>query len=414
MGSFHNLLTMYLYFASKISEIKHSDGYITWNEAYNFSRDLELLLESIMLGIENPIEGCKLLAAFFECDEACFENCDDSSGYIGTVFSMDAAESFAHFAKRCPDKEWIQDLILELVQNDNYGVRGHLFKYASVYLPEPAILSLMQRIQNLADTETDARDKKIWLNFKETLSRQLNNPELFIKTKIAVRGSLMANDFLEIAQAYMEAGDAKTALSWLEKITDDEVLRVSERDNMLLQIYGHLGLKEKQTDLTWNIFRSYRTTDSLNKLLSLIGTERREEVLRGELTLISANSTLSLYDAEFLADVGYIKEAAQYVIERMEQVSGILYHSLQDLAQVFEKNGYRFAASVIYRALLDSILTQGKSKIYHYGISYLRKLDQLAPYVEDWKDLPDHQSYVEMLLHFHKRKTSFWGSYFDP
>ena len=76
-----------------------------------------------------------------------------------------------------------------------------------------------------------------------------------------------------------------------------------------------------------------------------------------------------------------------------------------------EKNGRWLAASLIYRALLDSILARAVSKYYHHGIRYLKKLDSLAAGIQDWRNLQDHECYRAGLLQTHGRKTSFWAGY---
>lgn len=69
------------------------------------------------------------------------------------------------------------------------------------------------------------------------------------------------------------------------------------------------------------------------------------------------------------------------------------------------------AASVLYRALLDSILARAKSKYYQHGINYLKKLDSLAQKVRDWKKVEPHTRYLANLRQKHKPKSSFWSQY---
>ncbi len=59
-----------------------------------------------------------------------------------------------------------------------------------------------------------------------------------------------------------------------------------------------------------------------------------------------------------------------------------------------EKSGRNLCASVIYRALLDSILRRGQTKTYPHGVRYLRKLDLLARSVPDWRKVEPHDAYL--------------------
>jgi len=69
------------------------------------------------------------------------------------------------------------------------------------------------------------------------------------------------------------------------------------------------------------------------------------------------------------------------------------------------------AATMVYRALLESILARAVSKYYTHGVRYLRKLDQLAAKVEDWRGHPNHAAYMAQLKEDHGRKRSFWSRY---
>ena len=182
---------------------------------------------------------------------------------------------------------------------------------------------------------------------------------------------------------------------------------------MLLEVYGHLGQSGKQEDIAWKQFHSCRTTVALDELLKVIGKDRRESVVQGELPKIHANKNLSLTDTAFLVDMGLMADAGDYVLERAELLDGDHYYYLLPLAKALEENRYPLPATAVYRALLDSILRRGKSTIYHHGVRYLKKLDRLAPDVDDWKNVADHQAYVQELRQTHGKKSAFWAKYGD-
>ncbi len=398
-------------FQAKLTGLKRSRRFIRWGESYEFSHELKQLLEVLKEGAENPAMGSKLVVKFFKCDEAIFERCDDSSGHVGDVFRYDATELFSTYAQRCSSKEWLADLVFDLNKQDPYGVRDALIHCVAEYLPESVVRYLIHRMQQTADEELDKYEKQHWLHLIESLARQIRDPELFLRTRTAYRGSLNANAWLDIAGVYLASGDAQTALEWLEKISDDDVLQTSRRDTMLLEVYGQLGQSQKQEEIAWKKFRSCRTVTALKELLEVIGKERHDTVVQEELPKIHANKNLSLTDADFLVDLSLMDEAGDYVLERAEQLDGDHYYSLLPLAKALEESGYPLPALVVYRSLLDSILRRGKSTIYHHGVRYLKKLDRLAADVDDWKNVSDHQSYVQKLRQTHGRKSAFWSKY---
>ena len=81
-------------FKQKLSSLKHSRRFIDWRGASNFARELEMLLQDLKSGVDDPLTGIELVAAFYEADNTIFEMCDDSSGNIGDVFRYDAKELF--------------------------------------------------------------------------------------------------------------------------------------------------------------------------------------------------------------------------------------------------------------------------------------------------------------------------------
>ena len=130
-----------------------------------------------------------------------------------------------------------------------------------------------------------------------------------------------------------------------------------------------------------------------------------------EIRVIFQEPLLSYADADFLLKARRIDALETYLSERIDQLDGHLYYRLLPLAEALEGNGRPLVGSLIYRALLDSILTRAVSKYYHHGVRYLRKLDRLATSVADWKNWPSHSVYLTALHEQNKRKIAFWTKY---
>lgn len=72
-----------------------------------------------------------------------------------------------------------------------------------------------------------------------------------------------------------------------------------------------------------------------------------------------------------------------------------------------ESDGRMLAASVIYRAPLESILDRKYYKANTHAAKYLRKLDMLAPEIENWEVMGEHGMYHEWLNQVHGKKKQF-------
>ncbi len=398
-------------FRQKLSSLKYARRFIDWRGAAGFARELEMLLQNVKAGVDDPLKGAELVAAFYESDHTIFDMCDDSSGDIGNVFRYDAKEIFVEYASRCADKDKIADIILKLNQVDNYGIRNSLIGCAGECLPEPVIRSMIITLQQWVDNENEEYQKRHHLMMIESLARQIRDAKLFEKTRIASWGKLSTAAFIDIARVYLESGDVETAHSWLKKIPEDETFQTYERDQLLLEIYQKQGNTEKLSDLLYRKFRSYPSTDTLRALLDVIGYDKRDEVIRDEIILILDGTKLRESDAEFLISLGKIDEAEAYLFKHADQLDGNYYGSLLSLAEVMESEKRYLVASLIYRSLLIAILERGYTKAYHHGIRYLRKLDKLSETITDWKNYNNHETFKKQILQTHGRKRSFWAKY---
>jgi len=370
-----------------------------------------MLLQDLKSGVDDPITGVELVAAFYEADNTIFEMCDDSSGNIGDVFRYDAQQLFVEYACRCADKEKIADIILKVNQKDNYGIRDTLIDCAEECLPESVIRTMIATLQKWADKEKDEYGKRHHLMLIESLARQIKDAKLFEKTRIASWGKLNSAALVDIARVYLGSGDIETAHSWLKKIPEGETYQAYERDKLLEEIYHKQGDSEKLTELLFQKFRSHHSTDTLQTLLDVIGHDKRDDVINAEVAQILKSDTLRESDAEFLIAVGKIDEAEEYLLGFADQLDGNHYGSLLSLAETMESESRNLVTSLIYRSLLISILERGYTKAYPHGIRYLKKLDKLSAAITNWKNFNHHEAFKEQIIETHGRKRSFWSKY---
>lgn len=354
-------------FKAKLSALKRSRRFIRWGESSDFSAELAALLQGLKSSVDDPCAGADLVAAFFEIDRATFDRCDDSSGYVGDVFRYDAGVLFADYALRCEDKKRLGDLVFKLNRKDDYGVRDTLIDRAAEYLPEPNIRNMIDRFQDAADEETDEYRKHHWFRAIESLARQIKDAPLFEKTRLASWGGESTAACTDIARVYLESGDAKTALSWIERIASGETFKAEERDRLLLDIYERLGDTGKQAETAWRIFRTHRSADALAALLDVIGQDQEDAVIKGETATIMAEEQLSLGNAGFLIDAGRPDQAAAYLFDRREQLDGAAYVSVLSMAEAMEKEDRPLIATLLYRALLESVLERAQTRAYAHG-----------------------------------------------
>jgi hypothetical protein len=393
-------------YKEKLTSLKRGRSFISWQESAAFVGQLHQLLGDLEAGAVDPCLGVELVGQFFEADAYIFERCDDSNGDIGDVFRYTAADLFVAFASDCENKQKTADLVIQLNQKDEYGIRDCLFERCGEFLPEPNLREMVEQLL-VTTPKGDDSHRGNWYYAIQLLAKQLKDALLYEKVRLGTEAPSVAA-WVDIAKVYLECGEPGIALSRLKGVPENETYMLGERRQLLLEAYHQLGNREAETGMAWQIFKSYRSQATLAQLLDVIGHEHQKAVIDGEIGIIFQEAKLSYTDADFLLKTGRINALESYLSERIEQLDGNRYYSLLPLAEALEKDGRPLIGSLIYRALLDSILARALSKYYQHGVKYLRRLDQLAASVTDWQSWPSHSAYFAALHEQHRRKIAFW------
>ena len=396
---------------SRIAGLKRGRRFIEYRESNAFALKLERILLDIDTLTESPRQGVELVAAFIQTDNAVLGRADDSNGSIGDVYRILACDSFVRHASQCEAKEWLYNVVLKLYADDENGVRDSIIANSANFLPESYLRRMVDEFWPLGEKEAGELKRYHWYLAIESIARQLKDPALFERACHAKWPELPTAGYFDIAEAYFDCGFPLVALQWLDKVPSDATFQLDEREQLLLKVLTELGEKGRAEEVAWRIFRRSRSKARLALLLSVVGESEHERVVNGEIELVQKSPTLDYVDASFLFELERYTEAERYLTERSAQLNGDYYYQLLPWAKTFEKQERFLMASILYRALLESILRRAKSKYYTYGVRYLRKLDDLAPRVSDWGEFVNHDDYKLNLRIEHKLKRSFWARY---
>jgi hypothetical protein len=113
---------------------------------------------------------------------------------------------------------------------------------------------------------------------------------------------------------------------------------------------------------------------------------------------------------QFLVEWPKLDMASRLVISRQGQWSGRLYTLLPRIAEALQHD-HPLAAAILFRALLDDILANARSKAYPHAARYLKVLDAIAPASDveaaSANGLQTHAPYRANLQQQHGRKAGF-------
>lgn len=396
---------------------KRRKRFVRYAESDAFADEIAGLLVCLFDARLTGPEGVEETCRFFEADAAIMNACDDSNGSVGNVFTIAACDLLSWYGSRCDDKGWLTDRVYHVTRTDEYGVRGDILTRVGEYLPEESLRSLAERLRADAEKTQDIYVVRGLYHDIASLAEQLNDGPMYeTAIRASVRNSgdgkgVPSPSCVDIARVYFNGGDPVTALSWIERVPEDDTFTAYEREPLLLDIQKRLGNHSEVKRIAWRIFRCYRTGETLDALLAIVGPSDRERLLDDETRTILNTAQLSCVDAEFLVSMGRIDDAERYLLRHVEKFDGEGYTTLLRIADAMETAGKFLVTSLLYRALLDAILARGISKYYVHGVRYLHKLDTLAASVQAWKDFDTHTAYVKTLETAHARKSAFWGRY---
>ena len=398
-------------FKKTVTAAKNSRKMFWRSQAPELAEMLGEALEHLKQTVSDPQTGVDALIGFYKRDADIFEHCDDSFGNVGDIFRMIAADLFVDYASRCADKDKVAAQILELQEDDGYGVRDTLIDQASRFLNKSSVKQLIEKIEQRIPTQEEISHQRKWFYMIESLARQIKDGALFEQTRQRNWEGLNGRAYIEIAKVYFSAGDAATAYDRLQKAAECGAKDEYQYSELYREVSQALGKVEDVTKISWEIFRRSRCKETLNELLAHIGEDKRAEVVYKEVDLIMASTEFNITDVQFLIDLGEGQCAHDYVIARREKLDGEQYYHLPPLAEHFEEKGSFLAAVVIYRALLEANLAKALSKYYSHGARYLRRLDALAGRISDWRGIEAHVEYAQKIKQQHGRKPSFWAKY---
>lgn len=387
------------------------DVFYDWRDVKELAGELADALLEVHNAAPAPRHGVELMVEFLEIGPTAIEMCDDSDGVVGDIFRYDAMETLVDFARSCDDHQWLIDLTITLMGDDEYSLNERLIDRASEYLPEAHLRVLVDRCLALADSEPNEYQQRVWNRCVESMARQLADPRLFEKTRRKSDPDLGIAACLDIGEVYLQSGDPEQALEWFNKAPGDSAFMLDRRYELLLEVHLSLGREDEASNIARLRFHHDRQDETLSNLLNLIGEDQRQAVLDEAASRILAAPELDLDDLGFLIDQSRIEDVESCLLARADQINGRHYFNLTPIVKKLVELSLHLPATLVYRALLDSILERGYSKAYDHGVSYLRSLDRLSGNITDWGKFQSHDTYVKGVREKHGRKYSFWNRY---
>ena len=404
----------------RISAIRGGKRFIGYGETRQVSAELATIAADIRTDVlpRDPEKAAALAEKLFCLDQVIFDRADDSDGRIGDelreacVLWLDTAAAVRASNTEC-GTDW-PAILYEFYQANDYGVREPLLEQAQRLLREEELRALAARFEGDARRTMDAaRACKVERHhvFSSScamglVAGALRDPKLY-EQSILVHSpepnGLQAND---IAEQYLACGDGAGALRWLAVPRGDNAQL--ERLDLLDRAYELVGDRARQIEVRTEVYRRAPGIHSSRDLEKILPIGERS-AFRTRACQDARTSPYVSTAAELLFALEEPALAEQLIVERSTELHGRNYVLLTALVKTAKANGRVLAAALIWRALIDAILTRGYAKAYAHAARYLLELRAASASIEDYRGHASHESYERDLRLAHGRKASFWG-----
>lgn len=404
----------------RVQSLKRSSRFIGYNESFDFSRTLDALLHDIKILLLplSPKKSFELVDLFLATANNTFERVDDSAGCVGDSYRygvtlwLETASAWQQGKEPCK-KDWQQE-IYTIFQNNDYGVYDGLLPGSAELLDEEALRQLAWRFESEARKalKTPADEDKNY-NFAashaciglRSVAEALNDIELYERATLITSPKPNGLQKESLATFSLRLSQPASALKWLDAPWDDRFEK--KRLELLDECYQQADEAEKLLQLRRDYYQQYPNFHSLSRLLEVSPEPEKNKLLTRALDDAKAMGDLTAA-VDMLLKMEAVEAAESLIVSRSDQLANCFYGSLRDFIEVFEKSGRPLAALLCYRALLEDILNQGRSKAYHYAARYYQKIQALDKTLSQYDEFPDAVTYEAAIKAKHGRKRAFW------
>ncbi|MFO7725423.1 MAG: hypothetical protein R6V45_07735 [Oceanipulchritudo sp.] len=392
---------------NRIAGIKRSTSFIGYRHAGEMAEKLNAILEVIENDLlpSAPLEALRLLARFIETDGPVLNRADDSDGMIGDAYHR-ACRLFGSASTAAGQPQEAEELFMQLREGDAYGTRDVLYDEAKSILSQEALQRVIAQWKFRMQGEDFNTIGGIRIRLAQ-IAESIGDPELHEEATLAGRDKdaypLLA---LDVAKVYLASGKPEVAMTKLP--SEGACRHTYDRDAMLIEIHKAMGNKDAIAKIYWRQFEQSAHPLHAQSYLSIIPEEERGTALSRMREVVKNGSFSAFIRARFFAETDDTSTAAEIVERHGEALTNEFYGDLLDLVKLLEKD-HPLAATILYRANLESILKQAKSKNYGYAARYAKKLVKLSVRIDNWKTVTPHEVYWKAIEETHKRKSAFWA-----
>ena len=418
----------------RLASLRKSKSFVSWRKRKVLVKDLDTQVVMIVdkIGPDDPITAFDLLWQFIELAPSIYQRADDRRGDIGEVFRS----AIVHFADIAPctdvDAETLADRVWRIVSDNGYGewdgiisilaptlgeaglsyLKAHVERFADTPLFEPEVeheaILFLRELRGEADHSAERKQRFVQQCLQE-IATASGDTDAYIGQYSSedLRNKVVA---AEVAMLLLKDSKAKDALVLLSNVADDGGSFGQEQwDDAYISTLTVLGRHNSAQAHRWLCFENRLSIDHLHAFLK--GLPDFEDVEAEDRARAYALTYPDVLRAlHFCFKWSDLSTAAQLVEARADELDGDHYELLTPAADALRER-HPLAATLLWRAMIDFALIEGRASRYGHAASHLNDCDAVAPEVDTLDAFPSHERYVDELRVRHERKSSFWAKF---
>ena len=407
-------------FRKTLAAWRRSKKFYSYRESCAFGLELERWLMQVgsELAPKDPAAALALFESFIESDASWFEQADDSDGCIGDAMRC-ACEQWLEAARRCesPPDEW-PPRIVALHRADEYGGRETLLRHADRLLGVDGLRLLVAEFEKeMAQALSSAVGV---INGRaglpsgfyklsgslSLLSEALHDPDVLVRSVCSYSPQPNGLQKESFVVAYLKENRANDAMRWLADAWEPQF--EGRRQSLLSDTLARLGRGQESAQLRQQLFEKSLSVYDYQRWIELLPESAHPEAHEQARQLALVHSDPSVA-AQLLLAIDEARDAETKLIGSAALVDGRRYDELPKMADtLLAKRCFR-GASVVYRALLNSILERANSVAYGHAARYWWKLNEIDAACETLVPLVSHAEYEAAVRAKNPRKVGFWA-----
>jgi hypothetical protein len=416
----------------RLVSLRKSTSFVGWRKRKYLIKDLNTQVDMITdkIAPEEPTEAFDLLWQFIELAPSVYERVDDSRGDVGDVFRS-AALRFEDIGPRAVlDPTALASRVWDALCDNGYGEFDGIIKLLAPTLGEGGLEHLKRLVeaygQMPAEEPSDDHEALVFLRDLRSDSGNYASDRKDRLTKMCLQEIAEAQGdtaayiaqysthelarpdiAAEVAQLLLLQGQTNEALNTLTGADlTGRAFGHREWDAAYIACLIALDRVDEAQSHRWERFSKTLNPDLLRDYLKVLPDF--DDIEAEDRAKAKALDFEDLHQALiFFLDWPDLSYAARLIETRADELDGDLYHILTPAAEALREK-YPLAAVLLWRAMIDYSLTEGRSTRYGHAADHLMDCAAVDGEISDYGAFASHLSYVDALHTQHDRKTSFW------